>query len=251
MKHNNTIDYYDQHWTSYADNPYAEVKTKKAASFFSPIIHKLINETKVLDVGCGDGVHWNYLKRIKNLPINFSGVDISEQAVNYLKRVADKEDGTFFVMDACNLNFPDNYFDMVFAYGVIGYADNPQGALQEMHRVCKKGGWIGVFSPDIKGISKTILFAVRSIAKLLGNRGKRILANLLVPFFGLAPSETQITLKNASWRQVCEVILTNIAPPKLEVIKYQKMINWFDELKITINFDNTEVKTILWELKSK
>jgi ubiquinone/menaquinone biosynthesis C-methylase UbiE len=250
MTSKETNAYYDSHWKDFSDLDYPSAKIEKARDFFHPVLEKVKGTKTVLDVGCGDGVLWNYLKRIEKISGNYFGVDISFQAVNFLNKVSDKKEETFFVMDASNLDFPDNHFDVVFAYGVVGYMDDPKGALQEIYRVCKPGGLIGIFSPDIKGFSKTILFTVRSFAKILGNRGKRILANFLVPFFGLAPSETQISLKNAGWRQVCEVILTDIAPPKLEVIEYQKMITWFDKLNIKIIFDSAKNKTILWGNKS-
>jgi len=250
MARQRTNAYYDSHWEDFSDLVYPAVKIERARDFFRPVLNSINDKKTILDIGCGDGVHWNYLKRIENSPVIYSGVDISTRAVNYLKGIADKSEGSFFVMDACNLDFPDNHFDIVFAYGVIGYTDDPQSALQEIQRVGKPGGLIGIFSPDIKGISKTILVATRAIAKLSGNRGKRIMANLLVPFFGLARSETQISLRNASWRQVCEVILTDIAPPTLKIINYQEMINWFDNLKIKIKYDSADYKTILWGIKS-
>ena len=244
-----TKGYYDSHWKNFAELDYPTVKIEQAKDFFCPVLN-IINKSKtILDVGCGDGVHWNYLKKIEKIEIDYTGVDVSSQAVTYLKEHAAKGEGNFFVMDACQLDFMDNSFDAVFAYGVIGYTDDPRRALEEIHRICKPGGLIGVFSPEIRGISRTILFTARSIAKLFGNRGKRILANLLVPYFGLAPSQTQITLENASWRQVHEVIMTDIAPPKLEIIEYQQWINWFDQLNIQILFDSPDVKTILWGIK--
>jgi len=251
MAKKKTTDYYDLHWENYSDFTYPKVKLEKVREFFHPIIGSINDKYKILDIGCGDGVHWNYLRRIEKLSINYSGVDVSGHVIKFLQQKADKNKETFYVMDACSLDFPDDYFDVVFAYGVIGYTEDPKAALREMYRVCKPGGWVGVFSPDINGISKVILSSVRSFAQLLGERGKRILADLMVPFFGLAPSETQISLKNASWRQVREVILTDIAPPKLEIIGHQKMISWFDQLRIDIKFDNKKVRTILWGLKSE
>lgn len=244
-----TDTYYDSHWTEFAELNYPRVKTEQVRDFFHPVVNILKDSKTILDIGCGDGVHWNYLKKIEKIEIDYTGVDVSSQAVNYLKNHAGNDEGNFFVMDACKLDFMDNSFDAVFAYGVIGYTDDPRKAMEEIFRICKPGGLIGIFSPEISGISRTVLFTARSIAKLFGNRGKKILANLLVPFFGLAPSQTKITLANASWKQVREVIMTDIAPPKLEIIEYQQWMNWFDQFKIQILFDSPDVKTILWGTK--
>ena len=43
------------------------------------------------------------------------------------------------LMDIHNLNFEDNYFDIVYAAWVIAYSDNKSKAISEMERVKKKG----------------------------------------------------------------------------------------------------------------
>lgn len=48
------------------------------------------------------------------------------------------------VMDMHNLNFEDNYFDIVYAGWVIAYSDNKLKAFSEMERVTKKGGLISL-----------------------------------------------------------------------------------------------------------
>jgi ubiquinone/menaquinone biosynthesis C-methylase UbiE len=158
-------------------------------------------------------------------------------------------------MDACQLDFPSNSFDIVFAYGVIGYTDCPQKAMQELFRVCKPNGIVGIFSPEISGISHFGLQFLRSVASRLNNKGKSLLADLLVPFFGLVPSETKISLNNASWKQIREVILTDIAPPKLSLLSHDAITNWFSSNLFEIFSDDKEIPTSVWgnkiETKSK
>lgn len=244
-----TAAYYDSHWQNFAGVSYPDAKIDKARKFFNPVIDKISDRMEILDVGCGDGVHWFYLRNVLEKDFSYNGIDVSEKTVSYLSKKTASSGDHFRLMDACELRFPDNQFDFVFSYGVLGYTDQPFTAFSEMVRVCKKGGWIGVFSPDIRGVSKILLQLIRGFSRLLNQKGKTIFANLLVPFFGLAPSESQISLKNASWEQVREVILTDIAPPKLEILSYEKIKDWTQKLNIEIIFDDIEQRTILWGRK--
>ena len=241
-----TSDYYNTHWTSFANQQYPQAKLLQAARFFSPVIDQFENDHTVLDVGCGDGVHWYYLKKSQRFPVQFTGIDVAQQSIDFLIKLTSEKQDTFLQMDACDLQFDDDLFDLVFAYRVIGYTEIPHKAFVEMARVCKPGGYIGVFSPEIKGISRVILKTTRGIAQLFGDRVQQILADLLVPFFGLAPSETRISLKNASWQQVREVILTDIAPPHLTIFPHQNLLDWFEEKGIAIISDDPHIRSMVW-----
>jgi len=244
-----TSDYYNSHWRNFAAGQYPDSKLLQASHFFAPIINNIRDNQSVLDVGCGDGVHWFYLKKNRKLHIRFTGIDISQSSIDFLGKLTSDKNDSFMQMDASELQFDRDLFDIVFAYGVIGYAENPFKVFKEMVRVCKPGGQIGIFSPEISGISKIILSATRSIAQLLNKRGQKVLADILVPFFGLAPSETGINLKNATWQQVREVILTDIAPPHLEIIAHQTLLDWFKEQDFKIVSDDTKTKIMIWGIK--
>ena len=49
------------------------------------------------------------------------------------------------------LDFPDNFFDAVFAHNVLEHLNDPNSALQEIRRVLKPGGFIGVRDVDWGG----------------------------------------------------------------------------------------------------
>ena len=195
MKNKNPSLYYDSHWDDFKTLDIPDVKTNNADLFFKQISNSFGSNEKVLDVGCGNGVHWNFLINIQNYQIEYFGIDNSKSAIENLRFHSKYENDTFDVQDACSIQYPDNYFDVVFAYGVLGYTTNPELAFNEMVRVCKKGGVLGIFSPEIQGISRLILDSVRFIAQRFGIKGKRVLADLLVPVFGLASSDTNISLE--------------------------------------------------------
>ena len=246
MTKTTTSEYYDFHWASFANFNYPVVKVEKVQKFFKPVQDKLLNGKNILDVGSGDGTHWNYLKNILELPINYYGIDISEKSIQFLNNYSPNLNSNFQTMDACQLDFPDGSFDIVFAYGVIGYTDDPRKAVQEMFRVCKPDGIVGVFSPEIIGFSRFGLQLLRSLAGKLGNKGKSLLADLLVPFFGFIPSETRISLKNASWKQIREVILTDIAPPQLTLLSHDSITSLFSNNGFEIYSDDMEIPSSVW-----
>jgi len=242
----NNSEYYDAHWASFADVNYPDVKIDRAAYFFNPVINYFQPNKSILDVGFGDGVHWYYLKKLLKLNVHYHGIEISRQSVDFMKNLDRHNESTFGIMDACQMDFPDQSFDYVFAYGVIGYTDSSEKSFQEMVRVCRPGGLVGVFSPEIIGVPKLVLRIVRKISSHLGNKAKFLLADLLVPFFGIAPSGTAISLSNASWKQVREVILTDIAPPNLTLLSHETIIHWFKTTRLKVLHDDIKIRTMIW-----
>ena len=89
---------------------------------------KVDSLTTLLDVGCGNGFFTYYFDQI----CDACGVDYSEKliAANPAKKT--------FVMDANNLEFTDNSFDIVFANALLHHVNNIDRVLQEMRRVSKK-----------------------------------------------------------------------------------------------------------------
>lgn len=91
----------------------------------------------VLEVGVGTG------KNLKYYPEECSviGIDNSE---GMLEKAREKAEGlknvTLLLMDAENLEFPDNSFDYVITTFVLCSIPDPVKALKEMHRVLKPDG---------------------------------------------------------------------------------------------------------------
>ncbi len=100
---------------------------------------------RVLEVGVGTGL---------NLPLyprdcSVTGIDISVEMLRKARQRA-KELGqtkvTLSVMDASNLEFPDDAFDRVLATYVISAVPDPVKTLLEMRRVCKPGGHVVILN---------------------------------------------------------------------------------------------------------
>ncbi len=103
------------------------------------VIRRHINinkQTRLLDVGCGNGFFTFYFDKI----CDAHGVDYSEKMLQ-MNPVKKKS-----LMDANNLEFEDNSFDVVFCHFLLHHTDNPDKIIQEMRRVSKK--YVVILEPN-------------------------------------------------------------------------------------------------------
>ncbi|CAL2043818.1 unnamed protein product [Caenorhabditis brenneri] len=108
---------------------------------------------KVLDVGCGGGLHVRLLA--EHFPNSqFIGLDITEKAI-VAARLMKKPDGSdfknleFVVADAGDM--PNSYtdtFDLVFLFGSCHDQMRPDLCMKEVHRVVKSDGIVAVTDVD-------------------------------------------------------------------------------------------------------
>lgn len=95
----------------------------------------------ILDVACGAGENFRYYQRPGN---QYTGIDLSAFMVEQARKRAQELGMTvdLRVMDAQQLQFPDNSFDtVVSALSTCTFPDTV-AALLEMRRVCKPNGRI-------------------------------------------------------------------------------------------------------------
>lgn len=90
----------------------------------------------VIDIGCGDGVYTNDLY-VYGKPKLIIGTDLAGKAVAEAKKKYEKGDKKiYFKTESCyKISYPDNYFDIAIARGLLHHLDEPQKALKEMFRV--------------------------------------------------------------------------------------------------------------------
>lgn len=100
----------------------------------------------VCDCGCGDGTTIEMLWHPKAI---FFGIDISARAIaSGSKRLKDKKNVSLAVGNIENLNFPDEYFDLVYLCSILEHLENPEKVIREMIRVTKKDGFLIFLSPN-------------------------------------------------------------------------------------------------------
>ena len=90
---------------------------------------------RILDIGCGQGKAVEELK-IKYPHIECHGIDIA-----FRDNFSQTEKEIYLnIMDAHNLEFPDNYFDMVFSAFSFMYFTDKLKCIKEAHRVLIPNG---------------------------------------------------------------------------------------------------------------
>lgn len=96
----------------------------------------IINQTRLLDVGCGNGFFTFYFNKICDV----CGIDYSEKMlqINPVKKT--------FLMDVNDIKFEDNSFDVVFCNALLHHVESIDRVLQEMRRVSKK--YIVILEPN-------------------------------------------------------------------------------------------------------
>ena len=95
----------------------------------------LLSPKKILDIGCGTG-EFSPLFRGHE----YTGIDISPRYINFAARV--HTHGAFSVMDATQLQFPDQSFDYILVMAILHHLSNADvdKVLSEARRVLKPGG---------------------------------------------------------------------------------------------------------------
>ena len=127
---------------------------------------------RILEVGVGTGISLQDYSAENKLV----GVDISasmlQKAKARVKELGLHHVEQLAVMDASNLDFPDNSFDVVVAQYVVTTVPKPEATLDEFARVVKPGGEIILLSrvSDETGLRRSIEHLVAPAARKLGWR---------------------------------------------------------------------------------
>ena len=116
--------------------------TGKSRNFVADFLKKECPGRRFLDYCCGDGQMVIYLAEKGAEAV---GIDISDTSIKNAREKAEKlglaQKSSFFVMDAENLNFKENSFDLILCNGVLHHLDIKK-AYSELSRVLKPGGKI-------------------------------------------------------------------------------------------------------------
>lgn len=94
---------------------------------------------RLLEVGCGMG---SDLLQFARGGAKVTGVDLTPRSVEITRHRFQLYDerGDFVLSDGEHLPFADESFDVVYSNGVLHHTPDTAGAVQEVHRVLKRGG---------------------------------------------------------------------------------------------------------------
>lgn len=97
-------------------------------------------EGDVLEAGVGTGMSLPYYEQ----QLSVTGIDLSNEMLKRARLRAQKLPNidALEAMDAGNLTFPDNHFDVTVAMYVITVVPDPIKVLRELERVTKPGGTV-------------------------------------------------------------------------------------------------------------
>lgn len=105
---------------------------------FKPLADYAKTGDRVLDLGCGNG---RLIELFKGRPIEYSGVDISENLIAIAKQRYPGQD--FQVFDGLKTPFKDNWFDKIYCIAVLHHIPSYElrkEFLEEARRVLNSGG---------------------------------------------------------------------------------------------------------------
>lgn len=151
-------------------------------------IQKIIplnQKTNLLDVGCGNGFFSYYFDKL----CYTVGVDYSEKMIE-LNPIKNK-----YIMDASNLEFKDNSFEIVFCHALLHHLDTIDKVINEMKRVSRKyvvilepnrnNPFMFLFSTIVKEERKALKFSLAYLKNKLNKNNLKIISafsyGLIVP----------------------------------------------------------------------
>lgn len=147
--------YADRIWANgYRFNP-TYIATK-ALSDWALLTRVDIKDKIVLNIGCAEPIdEIQFIERTQE----WIALDVNEKMIHAAQRVAETKLNSelmkrlrFQVGDACNMPFPDGYFDIVLAFSTLEHIPDPAArdrAFLEVTRVLKSGGYAIITVPNL------------------------------------------------------------------------------------------------------
>ncbi|MDD2387860.1 MAG: class I SAM-dependent methyltransferase [Bacteroidales bacterium] len=150
MKDKNVKEYYEKEARCYDNEFYISEGKYPTLRYRHNYILKMISEididdnAKILDVGCGPG---EMVKDLVQLNRKVYGIDIAKEMVQIANERIKKESINLAQVniaegDIENLNFDDDFFDVIICSGVVEYLKDDVTWLSEIKRTLKTNGYL-------------------------------------------------------------------------------------------------------------
>lgn len=128
---------------------------------------EFIKDQNILFVGVGTGAD---LELVNHRDVNIIAIDFSNEMLEKARTKFKDTSIQFLKMDALDMDFKDNTFDVVVGSLVLSVVPDPDKCFKEMSRVIKPNGKIIIFDKFLPKDNKPSLFtkSIRPVIKLLG-----------------------------------------------------------------------------------
>lgn len=145
-------DFWSDHWSKQDINQQM-LSAKK--SELIPLFKKYLPiNGKILEAGCGQGIHVNALKE---LGYEMEGIDFDDKTIEQINK--DFPNLNIKIDDVFNLKYPNNYFEGYISLGVIEHYENGwEKPIEEAKRVVNKNGIIFLSVPHFNYSRRIINF---------------------------------------------------------------------------------------------
>ncbi len=106
----------------------------------------------VLDYGCGPGTYIIPLAELVGESGKIYALDIHPLAIEMVQRIASRKQLTNVetICSDCKTGLPDNAVDVALLYDILHDLGDPNGVLQELHRVLKPDGILSFTDHHLK-----------------------------------------------------------------------------------------------------
>lgn len=123
----------------------------KKIPFAILIFDKLTQQSRLLDVGCGNA---DFLNKVRNVTeCQVCGIDISKAAEKAAKENYEIDIFTGTILES---PFPCNYFDVITAWCYLEHVPNPSEVLRKMYSLLKQDGYCIIGIPNIDSFNARI-----------------------------------------------------------------------------------------------
>src|SRR6478735_2014601 len=198
------------------ENDFVEAVYDKLAKvydlFFGPTLHpgrlqaiermNIQPGERVLEVGVGTGINLSLYPREATV----TGIDFSSSMLEKARERAARKNAApvrLLQMDAADLKFADNAFDIVYAPYLISVVPDPVRVAQEMRRVCRPGGRI-IFLNHFLSPNPILSRVERLISPFTIHIGFK--SDLDLPAF-LAQAELEpVSIEKVNWPRIWSLV---------------------------------------------
>jgi 2-polyprenyl-3-methyl-5-hydroxy-6-metoxy-1,4-benzoquinol methylase len=140
---------------------------------------------KLLDIGCGKGYITNQIKKVfSNSEV--SGFDYSLSAIEFACRNFKEID--FYVADAYNPPFSENYFDIIVCNNLWEHVPDPIFLLSKISKILKPGGYLIVSTPN--------RYQLKNILRVLIGKRINLISKHHVTEYSIGQVEEQLKFAN-------------------------------------------------------